>query len=295
MAVERDEPEQAPDLNGQDALGRPGRVGRDAAEASIRQFFVDLTNVNTAVLPREFVCEDPFVVDHIRTVCRMKPGEPLIVVDRHQPRRFLTVIESHQRNDVRLKLLEPLPLTADAMPVVTLGAALIKEQRWDWLIQKATELGVRHIVPVAARRSVVKLTAGKGAKKADRWGQILQSAAEQSEGGFIPTLGSPVSVEDWCAALPVTLQKWVLTTRQSGIRSPQDLLSAVAQNPAPEVVVAIGPEGGWTAGELNTFLAAGFQPLSLGRRILRSETAAVAILSLLAYAGGYEASESTPD
>ena len=269
---------------------------------TLRRFFVRRLESDSE--QQQAVIDDAQQIQRLRKVLRLSAGDQLIAIDGGTiPASFLAEITSIERNQVLLTLLEALPIDQHpdcSPPFITMGAALIKNQRWDWLIQKTTELGVHHIVPIQAARTVVTIDTPKDVlKKQERWQQIAQSAAEQSERVRIPAIDTPVSLQAFCASEAVqnASLKLVLLERedlvsgnpladsvphlQSCLRS-----TSAAENkisPTESIAFALGPEGGWTPGEVTQLLDSGFQPVSLGHRILRSETAAATFLSAVNY------------
>ncbi len=149
------------------------------------------------------------------------------------------------------------------------------------IVQKAVELGVHEIIPVAAKRCVVKLDEKKAAGKVNRWQGISEAAAKQSRRGVIPVVRAPVSFREAVETardMDVRLIPYELAKDMSHTRS---LIEAV--EPGQRIAVFIGPEGGFEESEIQAALAAGIEPVTLGRRILRTETAGLAVLSWLMY------------
>jgi 16S rRNA (uracil1498-N3)-methyltransferase len=155
-------------------------------------------------------------------------------------------------------------------------------------------LGVRAIRPVVAERSVVRLTAADAARKQARWVGILRGAAEQSEGLFIPALSPPVALPELLAGLSDKQSPLKILLMERGPdRTPLKVMLRGVEAKQP-VILAIGPEGGWTDDEARVFQMAGFRLASMGGRILRSETAAMAAMAALmveSWTEGREASD----
>lgn len=160
---------------------------------------------------------------------------------------------------------------------IHLGIAISKGDRFDWVLQKATELGVDAISPLQTQRVDVKLKQDRAIKKQRHWQQVLVSACEQCGRNTLPTLAEPLALPDWLASTRAD-QKWVLSPAHSG-----DF-----QESAPPATVAllIGPEGGLEEFEVKMAQQAGFNALQLGPRILRTETAPIAAISVLQYRWG---------
>ena len=180
-------------------------------------------------------------------------------------------------------LLESINVTAELPLAVTLALALPKGNGFDEVVRQVTELGVDHIVPIISDRTLMN----PSLPKLDRWRRIAQEAAEQSERQIVPVILDPIAFSDYLAVDKVGDQS---------IRHVTSLrLICVARNHPPHlldrltdplmlarVTVAIGPEGGWTDGEIERAIAAGYQPVSLGQRILRTVTAPMAALAMIA-------------
>jgi 16S rRNA (uracil1498-N3)-methyltransferase len=167
---------------------------------------------------------------------------------------------------------QPLP--------VTLLLAVFKFDRMEWAIEKATELGVSTVVPVIARRTEKHL-AQAAEKRVERWRRLAQEASKQSRRADIPTIAEPVLLAARLAQ-PTTSVQVLLAEDEHNItlrqRIEQALVSATSE--LPNFELAIGPEGGWTPEELTLFEKYNWQSASLGPRILRAETAAIAALSI---------------
>jgi len=235
-----------------------------------------------ASLPQSVDITHEPTVHHVRTVLRMKPGHGLVAVDGWAEQAYLARLEVVERQQLGLTLLTALPKPTETLPYLTVGAALIKNQRWDWMLQKLTELGTRCIIPVESQRAVVQI--GSAANKQARWQQVVRNAAEQSEGLYIPTIAEPGNLTAFVAQTKGADVKVVLVERGEN-RLPMRLIyrKSVALK---SMAVAIGPEGGWSDQEVQLLLANGFQAASFGQRILRSETAAIGVISALIYECG---------
>ncbi len=253
------------------------------ASPSAKRFFVTLDSQLEA-FPAEVTVSDEFTVHHLRTVMRAKPQEAVTLVDGEREISYAAIIQDLQKQVVILQVTQKLEIVPSRLPYAVLVVSLIKEQRWDWLLQKATELGVRTFQPLLAERSVIRLDAADIPKKLERWQAVLRSAAEQSEGLFVPAILPPLTVKDYLASLSPGAMKLILRERGE---ERQTLKRQLAQlQPGQPSMFAIGPEGGWSDKELAVFEQAGFVSVSLGERILRSETAAIAAVSALVYESG---------
>jgi 16S rRNA (uracil1498-N3)-methyltransferase len=164
----------------------------------------------------------------------------------------------------------------EAASAVHLLAGITANERMDWLVEKATELGVASITPLVAERSVLKLKGERAEKKLAHWQGVAVAAAEQCGRNRVPTVHAAVTLAEWVKKASPG-ERWVLSLSE-GTRP----LSQVQGQPATPVTVLSGPEGGLSPAEESAALAAGFVPVSLGPRVLRAETAPLAVLALCA-------------
>lgn len=231
---------------------------------------------------------DEFTVHHLRTVMRAKPQELVTIVDGARETSYAAIIQDLQKHSVVLQVTQKLEIANNRLPHAVLAVSLIKEQRWDWLLQKATELGVRTFQPLLAERSVIRLDVADIPKKLERWQAVLRSAAEQSEGLFIPEILPPLTVKDYLSSLPPDVIKnaMKLILRERGDERQTLKQQLASLDPQQATIFATGPEGGWSEKELISFEQAGFTAVSLGARILRSETAVVAAMAAFVYEHG---------
>jgi 16S rRNA (uracil1498-N3)-methyltransferase len=214
---------------------------------------------------------------HLRDSLRLRPGEELWLVDE-QATKYRAVADAVDRRAVRATLLERWHRPPRTAPRVVLGQALLKRDHFDWAVQKATELGVSAIVPLLTHRTVVHPRASREAGQVDRWQRIALEAAQQAERWEVPSLLAPLALTDFFDRHRTAERKLVLGERTAG---PSLATLPLPGDPQAHVVVTIGPEGGWTPDELDAAKQAGFTVVGLGDLILRSETAAVAALSIV--------------
>jgi 16S rRNA (uracil1498-N3)-methyltransferase len=213
---------------------------------------------------------------HLRASLRVKPGEGLCLTDEKRRRYRAEVVEvTAQRMTVRL--LDQREGPVETGPTVLLAQALLKGDHMDWVVQKASELGVRTIVPVIARHGVVRPQAGRIAAQVSRWQRIATEAAQQSEQWQPPLVLEPVEsrrvFSQRAAACSLILAERREAQALSNVPLPALLTGSLA--------LVIGPEGGWAEEELSVGLAQGCQAVTLGRQVLRADTAAVAALSIM--------------
>jgi len=177
-------------------------------------------------------------------------------------------------NDVRVRIGSRTSGTPESQLAVTLVQGISRGERMDWTLQKATELGVCAIAPVATARSVVRLDDKQAAKKLEHWRGIVVGACEQSGRGVLPTIHEPMTLTDYLRTKQKEGMRLVLSPSAPGSLAGLASMSA-------KVELLIGPEGGLDDDEIERAKQAGFAPVRLGPRILRTETAAVTALSVM--------------
>jgi 16S rRNA (uracil1498-N3)-methyltransferase len=221
--------------------------------------------------------------NHIRNVLRMKRGDTLILMDG-KGRLFEAIIEELRHKDVRVKITRNLPSPAPSPVEIHLAQALIKSRPMDSLIQKATELWVDSITPFSSERTAVRMNADHLSRKIVHWEEIMRAACKQSGRPNLPTLNPPLSFEALIGNAPQqgTLKALLWETEQEA--DLKGLLRSAKQ--LSHIMAIVGPEGGFTPREIRLARDAGFHIVSLGSRILRSETAAIALVSIIQYEWG---------
>jgi 16S rRNA (uracil1498-N3)-methyltransferase len=234
-----------------------------------RRFFVDQVRNGHAQIAGE-------EARHLTRVLRVEPGQRYEISDNHEV--YLAEIETARKESVVFRTLEKLPASPPSARI-ELYAALIKFDRFEWIVEKATELGVTEIVPVEAARSDRGLEKAAG-KRAERWRRIALEASQQSRRTVLPEIAGPISLND---AIARTASYRYALDENPGAAPLLDALPAV--RPALDTVAILtGPEGGWTEEERAGFTAAGWTPVSLGPLILRAETAVIAALAVISQA-----------
>lgn len=243
-----------------------------------RRFFVEEFLSGTATLRGE-------TAHHLGRVLRAEAGQLYELSDGQ--RVWLARTESVGRDEVQFSLVEQL--AAPAAPVrIELFLAIVKFDRFEWALEKATELGADEITPLAADRSDKGLIAA-ARKRAERWRRILAESAQQARRVRVPELRDAAKPRDAFRASESTNTKLLLSERASGrpLRELLEPAALAAQTGTPAgVAVAIGPEGGWTDAEFSSAAACGFTEAALGANILRTETAVCAALAAVQYAFG---------
>lgn len=219
--------------------------------------------------------------DHMARVLRAQPGmEADVVAGGHVFHAEVAAVRlDHEQSEVRFNLLAEFQ--ADPALPVTLVMAVYKFDRMEWALEKATELGVTAILPVIARRTEKHL-AEAAQKRAERWRRIAQEAAKQSRRSDVPAVRDPeplsARVKAAAAGMRIVLAEQERTTTLRAVIA--EALEASGDE-MPALEIAIGPEGGWAPAEEALFDANGWKAASLGPRILRAETAAIAALAVV--------------
>jgi 16S rRNA (uracil1498-N3)-methyltransferase len=250
-----------------------------------RRWIADTWNDTTAALHGD-------QAQHLSRVLRAQPGMEFDVVAGGHA--WLARIASIDRDSVHFALLHELE-TAPSLPV-TLLLSVFKFDRMEWAIEKAVELGCGRIVPVLAERTEKHLALA-AAKRVERWRRLALEAAKQSRRSDLPEMGEPTRLAAVLApdqpasghqetgAETIAPASRPLRILLSETEEDQPLLRILQQNATDagmdEIVLAVGPEGGWTAGEIALFTRAGWHSASLGPRILRVETAVIAALAIV--------------
>ncbi len=216
-------------------------------------------------------------------VLRLKPGDYVVLVDR-RGRRFSGRLHSVERRQVEVMLEKPLPAPAPPSLHIVLCASLLRAAPMDDLVKKTSELGVGCIHPFWSERTVVRLDPGRAPDRLRHWQQVALSAAKQSDRHLPAEIARPAALEEILARWSKAEALKILLWEKERSRRLKTLLAEKA--PCGQVVCLVGPEGGFTAREVRLAEEAGFVSASLGRRILRAETAAVALVALLQYALG---------
>lgn len=219
-------------------------------------------------------------VNHIRNVLRMRTDEEVLIADGQGAEYRCKLIELSE-NEVRAQILWKLDGNAELASAITLFQGLPKSDKMDLIVQKCVELGVDRIVPVSTKRAVVKLDAKKEQTRLKRWNTISESAAKQSGRGVIPEVSGVMS---FGKALEEAKKLDVLLIpyeRAENMAETRRVMGSI--QPGQSVGIFIGPEGGFEESEVEEAVAAGAKAITLGKRILRTETAGLAVMAMLSY------------
>lgn len=224
-------------------------------------------------------------VSHIAKSLRLQVGEEVSVA-AGTGTDYLVRIREFRTGEVVTEILHSSPSPAEPTVEVTLFQGLPKSDKLDLIVQKCTELGIHRIVPVETSRSIVRLTDKKADRRVERWQKIAEEAAKQSQRGRIPEVSNVRSWRELTAALQkesfdLFIVPWE-EAQESSIREVIQRVKATGGRPE-RIACLIGPEGGLSAEEVQTLKAFGARPVTLGPRILRTETAGFTVLTVLMY------------
>ena len=219
-------------------------------------------------------------VNHIRNVLRMTPGEEVTVSDGQGMDYFCRIAEL-TKEEVRLDIVDSWHSFVELPTKIYLFQGLPKSDKMEMIIQKAVELGVYEVIPVSTARAVVKLDAKKEASKQKRWQTIAESAAKQSKRMVIPEIHSVMKFSEavnYAEELDIRFIPYELAENMAHTKKLFEQIE-----PGQSIGIFIGPEGGFTPEEIELAMNQQVQPITLGKRILRTETAGMTVLSILMF------------
>lgn len=223
-------------------------------------------------------------VHHIRRVLRLKAGDLISVADG-QGRVSRVRIEELGPETLEGSVVEEARPPFESGPSITLAQGLPKGRKMELILQKSVELGVERIVPLATARTVVRLEGRRAAERLERWRRIAREAAKQCRRSFLPEVSDPMSFDTFLEELGAPLQDQARLLLWEEASHPLKEVLASLEAPA-SIVCIVGPEGGIDADEAARAADSGFSLASLGPRILRTETAPLALLTILQYSFG---------
>ncbi|MFH0352327.1 MAG: 16S rRNA (uracil(1498)-N(3))-methyltransferase [Chromatiales bacterium] len=208
--------------------------------------------------------------EHLARVLRHRAGDAIVLFNG-QGGEWEATIAWIRRAETAVTIGPHHAIERESSLRVTLAQGLARGERMDYTIQKAVELGVTHIVPIAARRSVVQLAEARAERRLDHWREVIRQACEQCGRNRLPAIEPVVDLPTWLARASSGVKVLLATAGETAL---SDLTLT-----EPQLTLLAGPEGGWSEEEVYAARQAGFLGLRLGPRILRTETAAVAALS----------------
>ena len=221
---------------------------------------------------------------HMSRVMRMTIGDQVIVCNEDKNCYYAT-IKQIKDQEIEVTLDSMIEAQTELPIEVTIAQGLPKGDKFEWVIQKATECGASEFIPLEMERSVVKLDAKKAGKKIERWNKIAKEAAEQSHRQMVPNVTSVQTLKQLLAQASqydICLFAYEETAKQGQLAQLKQTLSTIENH--KKLLVIVGPEGGISEKEETILLESGFKPCALGPRILRTETAPIYILSAISYA-----------
>ena len=220
---------------------------------------------------------------HIADVLRLSPGDPIIVCDG-EGYEYQGDIIRYTKDEVTVQVLSVRKSVSESPIRIILAQGMPKKpETLELVIQKATELGVARVVPLITERAVVRLKEERLEKRLSRWNRIALEAAKQSQRAKVPTVDSPLNLTEFLETIPrdaFCLMPWEME-KSTGIKKALDW--ELNNRFARTVVVLIGPEGGFSEQEIDIACRAGAVPVSMGPRILRTETAGITALGIIQY------------
>ena len=242
------------------------------------QFFVEPEQID--VVAKSVIIRGTDV-NHIKNVLRMRPGEEVAVSNGLDGKEYRCGILSLEEDCIRLELRFIKEDGVELPAKIYLFQGLPKADKMELIIQKAVELGAFQVIPVAMKRSVVKLDEKKADAKIKRWQGIAEAAAKQSKRGVIPTV-TPVMNYGQAVRMAADMDlKLVPYELAEGMEQTKRLIESV--KPGQQIAIFIGTEGGFDPQEIDTATEAGILPITLGKRILRTETAGFTTIAWLMY------------
>lgn len=280
---------------------------------SARFMVPDHCVLETSNLPADISLTEPNLIHRAQNVLRLKAGHVITLINTHQHISVDATINTLTSNELHVSIQKVNPSTDNHLPRIILLAGLIKGSKWDWLIEKATELGVQTIIPIQSDHAVVQISAKDSVKKQAKWQQLAYTTVEQCDGRFIPNITTPMSishaiqhVESLKSAhtqnnLNNVCKKFILMENGDTRSSLMDQLSSPSHSTLPKtpqldlpdtIIIATGPEGGWSKRECDLMLQQGFTNTQLGLRVLKAETASIAAISVIV--GLYDKKANTP-
>lgn len=236
-------------------------------------------------VPSDNVSEDCIVINgsdvaHIRRVLRYREGDCISVSDSSGTEYFCT-IRKMSDSEIFLDITDKMQSNTELGMDIVLFQGLPKKDKMELIIQKAVELGVTEIYPVINERTVVRLDEKKAQQKTERWNKISEAAAKQSGRTIIPEVHVPISFEDAVSAAEKLEYTIIPYENAEGMAYSAQCIGEAVK--AASVGIFIGPEGGFSKEEVDRAAASGAKAISLGRRILRTETAGLAVLSVIMF------------
>ena len=240
------------------------------------QFFVEPSQIQG---PRVVITGND--VNHIKNVLRMQPGEEIAVSNGEDGKEYRCGIEELYEDEVVCTLRFIKEDGVELPSKIYLFQGLPKADKMELIVQKAVELGVYEIIPVSTKRAVVKLDEKKAKSKISRWQTIAEAAAKQSKRRIVPQIHNVMSFKEAVNYAKDMQVKIIPYELAEGMEKTRELIGSL--KPGQDIAIFIGPEGGFEENEIQIALENGIEPITLGKRILRTETAGFTVLSWIVY------------
>ena len=221
-------------------------------------------------------------VKHIANVLRKQVGCKINICNMETSDNFLCEIEEINKDSIKCKIIETIKSEAESDIDITIFQGIPKAEKMELIIQKCTELGVKHFIPVQMERCVVKLDDRTQKKKLERWQKIAETAAKQSGRDIVPTVENSINLAKLCNII----QKYdivLLAYENEKENKLKDELKNIKNKKDLKIGIIIGPEGGIEKQEIEKMQLAGAKVITLGKRILRTETVGISITSIIMY------------
>lgn len=241
------------------------------------KFFVKDNQINIPVI--EILGED---VNHIKNVLRMNIGDCIEICNKENSQNFLCEIQEIENNKIKCKIIEEINKRAESNVKITVFQGLPKADKMELIIQKSVELGVYEITPLAMKRCVVKLNSKDENKKIERWQKISEVAAKQSGRNIVPKINKVIKIDELCK-LCKEFDIVLLAYEKEKENSLKNELKKINKKDNIKIAIIIGPEGGFEEEEVEILKQNNGKIVTLGNRILRTETVALNMISVIMY------------
>lgn len=244
----------------------------------MRKFFVNSNQINDNQII--IVGED---VNHIKNVLRLAIGEKIKICDKDLSKNYVSTIDEVTNQEVRCAIVEEVEGEAEGNVELHIYQGLPKADKMELILQKGTELGVTRFIPVALKRCIVKLDGKDALKKIDRWQKITEVASKQSGRDIVPEVANIATINDICCSIKDFDLVMLAYELEENNYIKSELLKIKGTKENYKIAIVIGPEGGIDEGEAIKLKEAGAKVVSLGKRILRTETVALQVSSIVMY------------
>ena len=244
----------------------------------MRKFFVNSNQINDNQII--IVGED---VNHIKNVLRLAIGEKIKICDKDLSKNYVSTIDEVTNQEVRCAIVEEVEGEAEGNVELHIYQGLPKADKMELILQKGTELGVTRFIPVALKRCIVKLDGKDALKKIDRWQKITEVASKQSGRDIVPEVANIATINDICCSIKDFDLVMLAYELEENNYIKSELLKIKGTKENYKIAIVTGPEGGIDEGEAIKLEEAGAKVVSLGKRILRTETVALQVSSIVMY------------